>query len=126
MNKPAIFASILAAALIVAGPAAATSPLDNMNLPSGSGAQGLSTGIAFWPSSGNSPGTFRGIMIESVQVDVTRVQIVDQFGARAVLYDGPISAGQFIPFSQLNVAWTAWNGTPGAYGGGVKVIMVYE
>lgn len=121
MKRQALYASIVAAMIAITAPAIA----DDIQLPTGSGPQGSSTGIAFWRSSANVPGTFQGIRIERMDPQITRVQVVDQFGNRAVLYDGPIQPGQFIPFTQLNVAWTAWSNTPGT-NGGVKALIVYN
>ena len=124
MRRRAFFASIMAATIALSMPTAAAA--DEISLPTGSGAQGNSTGIAFWRSSANAPGTFQGIRIENMDPKITRVQIVDQYGNRDVLYDGPIQLGQFIPFTTLDVAWTAWSDTPGANGGGVKALIVYN
>ncbi len=124
MKRRAFFASLLMATMSFAMPAAAA--VDEISLPTGSGPQGYSTGVSFWPSSANTPGTFQGLRIESTDPKITRVQIVDQYGNRDVLYDGPIQPGQFIAFTERDVAWTAWTDTPGSNTGGVKAIIVYN
>ncbi len=127
IKKPATLLWAVALALLILSPVAALAqlgPTRPIGLPSSTG-RGLATAVGFQPS-WYGRGSFYGIRVVEVAPYVTRVVIRQQFGRKATIYDGPVSPGQFIPFSDTRIIWIGYRSRGGSHMNGIKVLPLYR
>lgn len=92
---------------------------DPIGLPLGSSATGLSTSVSFYAPCRR--GRLSGLVVDRMIPETTRIRIREQQAPGRVIYDGPATVGQFIPFTTIWIVWTGWKSGYGNHMNGIWV-----
>jgi hypothetical protein len=92
---------------------------DPIGLPLGSSATGLSTSVSFYAPCRR--GRLSGVVVDRMIPETTRIRIREQQAPGRVIYDGPVTVGQFIPFTTIWIVWTGWKSGYGNHMNGIWV-----